>query len=609
MEMLVSPDEEVSRAAAVALAGYRDNGVAPRLRGLAHDGSKPRPTRLAAARALGLMTRRTALEGLVGLLDDGDKLIANEALAALEQAAAIDFGGDRGAAKAWWDSSRSLPLEAWQQLQIERLVRKDRDLRSSLESVETRLAKVLETGFRRAPDAERSTLLAGYLSDSSSMIRLLGLTLAQLHLSEGKTLPEEIRAQARALLGSDDPREQAAAIRTVVNFRDPQDSERFLALLAGTGARDVRRALVNGLGYVGSGSATGALLGVLKDPDHEYTTDAVAALGRLAERGVLAEGDRSAVAEALLAAFSRTEPANVVLRERVLWAMGNIAAPAFGSAYATALGRDEAVAVRQAAARGISALNDPAWADALAGAVGDPDAGVRKTVIETLAVLGSSSHAAHLTALWEYALAPGEAEEPLRQVALRGVPAVLARGAPEDLERWLDGMPSGSRPHERVLEMLANLAKIVSETEPTDHVYLGVIQVRVARLYLAAEQPVEAMAAYRLALGELYAGKSERAAAVACELFRLALLGGRYDATVAAALAHDDPSPDYAALWEIARAEIAGRLDSQRIDEGVALLELVAANPPGTCRVRLYRRLLSCELARPNCRFRLRRRP
>ncbi|HPM23996.1 MAG TPA: HEAT repeat domain-containing protein, partial [Phycisphaerae bacterium] len=191
INMLADADPAVRQAAAGALAGYRDNGVTPRLQQLALDSTQTRPARLAAISALGLMTEREAIGGLVAVLSDPDPTLAQAALSALAQATAMDFGEDAAAARAWWEGSRTLSREVWQQLQIERLVRKDREMRRRLDTMEARLAKALEASFLRAADTERVTLLVGYLADASTTIRLLGLRFAQLHLAEGKSLPTE----------------------------------------------------------------------------------------------------------------------------------------------------------------------------------------------------------------------------------------------------------------------------------------------------------------------------------------------------------------------------------------------------------------------------------
>ena len=579
--MLTDPDAAVRQASAGALAAYHDNGVTPRLRQLAGDYDQPRTVRLAALSALGQMTEREAVEALAALLHDPDPLIAQAALTALSQATAMDFNDDLAAAEKWWEESSTLSREAWQQRQIERLVRKDRETRRRLDALEARLNKALEASFIRASDPERLTLLAGYLADAGTSIRLLGLRLAQLHLAEGKSLPQELQDRIRELMGGPEAREQAAAVQTVASLRDPRDAGRFLEMLASARSHDVRLALLNGLGYVGDETAVPALLSSIAGADEVSITEAVAALGRLAERGVLHEDSRDGVVTALLSAFAKTLPSQATLRERLLWAMANVGDVRFGPVFVAALDAQDAVAVRLAAVRGIGALKNPQLADALAAAVSDPDPGVRKLAISTLATLGSSGSDKQLQALWERVVSPQETEETVRQAAWRGVIDILAKGSAEDVERWLARLPNtSSQDAQRRVELLEQLAKIVAATEPVDNARLGLVRARLAAQRARLDEPSEAVATYVAALSDLQAAKSDATQRVALELLRYALANGRYDESVAEALATVNPGPQRQALWQAAKAEVESRLTPASVDQVSAMLAALERYPP-----------------------------
>lgn len=580
--MLADADAAVRQAAAGALAAYPNNGVTARLRQLALDREQPRPARLAAISALGYMTNREAIEGLAALLNDPDTVLAQAALAAMAQATAMDFNDDSSAARAWWNESNALPREAWQQLQIDRLVRKDREMHRRLEAVEGRLAKVLEASFLRAPDSERVSLLTSYLADPATSMRLTGLHLAQMHLAEGKSLPVDLQDRIRDLTNSSESREQAAAVQTVASLREPRDAERFTAMLETVRNRDVRLALLNGLGYVGTGATAEPLLRALDEPDEACVAEAVAALGRLAERGVLDPELRDRVATALLQAFEKTQPSQVAPRERVLWAMGNVADVRFGPACVAALDRRESVPVRLAAVRGIARLKNPQLADDLADATSDPDAGVRKAAIETLAVLGSSGSDKQIQALWERVISPQETDETIRQVAWRSVLEILAKGSGDDLERWIARLPgSTAQDTQRRIELLERLAEKVQETEPVDRGRLGLIRARLAAQYVRLEQPAEAVAAYVAALADLRAAKADAVRRVALELLRYALLNARYDQAVGEALAGAMPDNEREVLWQAAKAEIETRLTPAAVDQVLAMLTALEQYPPG----------------------------
>jgi len=576
MGMLVGDDAAVRQAAAGALAAYHNSGVAPRLRQLALDSSQATQKRAAAVAALGLMTSRASVDALVEVLADPDPGLVQAALAAVEQATAMDFHGEKAAALQWWEANRGLSLEAWQQRQIQRLVHKYREARTQAEAVEARLAQVFEGNYRRASEAERVSIVGACLSDNSRAIRMLGLKLSQMHLADGKSLPAEQGDRVRELLSSPDPREQAAAVRTVASFRDPADGARFLEMLSTASNLDVRLSLLNGLGYVGDAKAIEALLKVVDVTDEASATEAVTALGRLAERGVLGDGPRDAVATALAKVFAAAGASQVALRERVLWAMSTVADPRFGPAFAAALDQREAVAVRQAAARGIAALRDPALADALVGAASDPDPGVRRTALETLAILGSNEK--HFNALWGCLASAQESDEATQQAAWRGTLDMLSRATSENAESWLTKLPGDG---ERTLGLLQRLAQIVGEGKPPDRGRLGIIRARVATQHLRLGQSAEAVAEYCRALADLHSTKAGATPRVARELLGCALAEGRYDEQVAAALGVGPPAPDAATLWAAIKTEVEKRLTKEGVDAALSILEAVERHPPG----------------------------
>ncbi|MEW6249003.1 MAG: hypothetical protein AB1716_00005, partial [Planctomycetota bacterium] len=298
--MLADTDSNVRESAAAALAGYPPGKIIRRLKLLVLNPAQSRTARLAGIAALGLMTEYEAAAVLVQVLSDPEPAIAQAAVAALGRSTAQDFNEDPGQAWAWWEEHRGLSREDWQQRQIARLVRKDRDNRRRVDQLEKALGKALESSFLRAAESERINLLATYLNDTASVIRLLGLRLAQQHEAGGQHLPDDLRTRVRELLASPEAREQAAAVRTVASFRESADAAPFVEMLQTGQSRELRLALLNALGHVGSDATSGILLEFAGDADEQYAAEAVGALGRLAERGELAAAARERVVTALL---------------------------------------------------------------------------------------------------------------------------------------------------------------------------------------------------------------------------------------------------------------------------------------------------------------------
>jgi HEAT repeat protein len=574
--MLGHANAEARQAAATALAGYRDHGVTGRLKALALDAEQPARSRLAAVASLGQMTKRDAVAALVELLDVPDAALQQATLSALEQATAMEFGGDFERARQWWRGIRDLSVEAWQQRQIERLVRKSRAASRRLDTLETRLTRVLEESFLRSGDAERLAALRNYLGDADTTMRLLGLRLTQLHLAEGKSVPDDVRDRIRGLMTGTSPAEQAAAVRTTASFRDVADAARFAAMLGSDVERPVRLALLNGLGYVGAAGAVEPLLRVLRGDDAEPATEAAAAIGRLAERGVLPEPRLDEVAAALLDVAARATVDQIALRERVFWAMGNIADPRFGAVLAQGLAPQEAVAVRRAAVRGLTAIQAPELVDALSAATADPDAGVRAAALEALVARGTSD--AHLAALWARTAPETEPDETLRQLALRGVVEMLARRDAASVETGLAALGDDNA---RVLDALERVARALTDNPNGDAAVAGVVQARLAMSLAAAGQVEPAIEHYRTALTALHTAAPEHVKPVAAELVALALRQNRYDAAVATALASGNPGPDHAGLWGIAKGVIEAQLAADGHVAARENLEALQAHPPG----------------------------
>ncbi len=584
MTMLGNADGEVRQAAALALAGYPDNGVIPRLRDMVMDDSQAPALRMAAIEALGMMSKRPAVAALVEALTRDEAAISSAALGALERATAMSFGGDAGRAQSWWEQARHGDLPAWQQGQIERLVRQSRELGRQLREMETRLVEAFRAEYIRTPDGERGPLLDAYLKDNATLVRLLGLELVQRQLGEGRPLPAEaagrIQAQLRVLLNDAEPAVRLAAVQTVARLRDPEDAARFCARLALERSADVRRALVNGLGYIGDATVVDTLMGIVRTDEGTCRTEAVAALGRLAERRVLAPEQRNAVAQELLTAFKGTTPAETVLRERALWAMIMVGDARFGGAYLAALSEDEAPLVRQTAVRGIAALEDSANNDTLVRLTRDADGAVRRTAVQALAERAGTDE--HVAALWERLAAAQESDQTIRQLAWRGAVRVLSGRSVAEVEQWLNRLPAGDDlREERTRELLGALETSLAKV-PGALTDLGHVWVRIARQRAAAGEMDAAIAAYCAGLRDLRGGQAEACQPVALELLSFALAQGRYGEPVATLLANGNPPLDAPAMWVGLKAQLEELFAQGQAVKVVQMLQALRALPPAT---------------------------
>lgn len=584
MKMLAAPEVEVHLAAAMALACYRNNGVIPRLRQVMLDGAAPLSSRLAAIEALGMMSQRAAAAALVEALQEKSTPICQPALQALERATALSFGEDVVQARNWWERSQGLPPLEWQQQHIERLMRQNRATDRRLWELEGRLVEAFREDYIHAAEPARGTLLQGYLMDDSALVRLLGLELILRQLGEGKELPAETaghtRTQVRALLSDREFTVRAKAVQAVARFRQANDADRFVELLATESHLTVRRALVNGLGYIGSYAVVPALLAILQTPEAPCQTEAVAALGRLAERGELNEQIHGSIANALLTTFNHTQPTQVVLREQTLWTMSLVTDPRFGGIFTATLADTEAATVRQTAIRGIAALGDARLLSTLVPLLQDADLTIRKTAAEALAESGTTDD--HLAALWERLDPSRESDESVRHIAWRGVRRILSQRPLAETESWISHLPAnGTELDKRTLELLEMMEKSLANL-PDAHAKLGQIQRNIASRRAALGQTDQAIAAYLTALRSLHTVQSTAVSSVAVELLCLALPAGCYDEAMASKLANGNPPLDGVVIWNGIKGIIEQCLTREQADRAMAMLKALQAHPPAT---------------------------
>ena len=602
--MLASDDAGVRAAASAALAAATPDGVLDRLRKLALDKRRPLIARRAAIQTLGMMSRREAAAALVEVLADRDDPAAAAALEALSQAAGRDFQNDFDAAAAWWQDVRHLDAQQWRDMQLRRLARQNREHRRQLAALERRLAAALHENYIHAPEAKRAALLDGFLRDTSPAVRLLGLELVQSLVAEGRKLSPETVTRMRALLAARQPEVRAAAVRTVAMLRDPADARRFLDMLSRERHASVRVALANGLGYVGDQSAAGPLMKLLHCPDPATAAEAITALGRLAERGVLDATTASAVADALLKRMQATPADQYVVRERLLWAMARVAAPRFCKVFVASLNTPESAAVRLAAVRGIAVMTDPkavahmpassaaskpalggtlsqsAMLDALIPLTADSDVGVRRAAVETLARYASSD--AQLAALWERVAPQREPDEDIRLIAWRSVSRAIAARPVAEIEAWLERLPADEALHDRLAIELLEQAEKLRAGKPGARGALGRIRAREAALLAAAGKIDDAVKMYLTALADLHAGDPEHVAPVAVELLRVTLSAGKYDERIARVLAGGNPALDGAAVWKAIRSEVEQHVKPDEVDRAIMMLSALKAHPPAS---------------------------
>ncbi|MCG3125605.1 MAG: hypothetical protein CHACPFDD_00430 [Phycisphaerae bacterium] len=574
--MLSDDDAAVRKSAAGALGAARSAEVIDRLGRLSCDVTAALPARLAAIETLGQMTEYASVAAIVPSLGDANPEIRNQALLAVQNATGQTFESPTAAA-GWWEGTRLLPLADWHRNQISRLVARQRTLLSELEALRARYERSLRDRFHRAAAADRPALLLTYLADTEPSVRLLALDLVRSQLADRKPPGDEVVVRVRELLGDAEPRVRALAAQVVGSLRNSADAAAIATLLEKEPAAEVRRSFVDALGQVGGSGDVELLLRLMASAHEPARREAIAALGRLAEREMLDAATKSRVAADLLATYAGLA-ATDALREAALLAMGRIADPRFAPACAQALDARESAAIRRAAIIGVESLKDAELLTPIVPLASDADATLRKAAVDALAKLGASD--AHFQALWARLAGAAEPSDAVQQAAWSGVTRILTTRPASEIESWVERVPDNGET--RLLRQI-DLLRLAEQSLAGDSAArgeLGRVRSLIAERLAAARRTEEALTLYARSVEDLAAADAPTLGTAANSLLRLALSSDAYGPAVAAALAPARAALDGPTVWNEVRSAVESRLTPERLDQALALLTALAADPP-----------------------------
>lgn len=155
---------------------------------------------------------------------------AAQALAILS--ARDDLGDDFARWTVWVDETSRMTEGQWQAYLATALLRKSAALQDAQDALTTRLVDSLRGLHLNTPPEQRSSLLAGLLTDPLPQVKRLGLELVQRELAASGTLGPEVGRAALDLLNFDDPACRADAAGIVRQLAPPGARAAVLAALA-----------------------------------------------------------------------------------------------------------------------------------------------------------------------------------------------------------------------------------------------------------------------------------------------------------------------------------------------------------------------------------------
>jgi HEAT repeat protein len=536
MVLLGSKDEKIRDGAAVALAIYKDGGVIDRLSKLARGAGQPAAdlaARLAAIRALSQMSdSREAIDALISLLGDASPEVQARAIQSIREAAGIEFDGDIAAIRRWWEVNREKSSIDRLRDRVRVLSKQNRQLQKDLEAAQTTLVATLRDLYLLKPDAQKADTLLEYLRHPSENVRLLGLELVGAMQTDRKPVPEIVLRRVRSLIPDVSSRVRQKVVLTLRDLHATTDADLILAQYRQETDSGVRAAMLNALGRLRNPEAIDVIIESLSSDDKQVVVEGALSLGVLGEKGTAPPEKIAPAVAPLLACYRKWAGPDQQLREQLMEAMALIADPQFSPVFINGLASEKDAAVRQAAARGIAALGKPENAELLIRHLSDPDAGVRRTVVESLARLAKSD--ADLEALFARLDTKNESDATVRDKAWEGIRQILRSRSVAEQRRWALRLNprTGKATAEHCAELLVDVEKemALASPPPTD---LNEVREQLADAFSAAGQFAEAARVYGLAYDDLLKTRKPRAWEVGLKLFNARLQADRYEEALA----------------------------------------------------------------------------
>jgi len=591
LTLLGSKDERMREGAAAALATFKGPEVVERLGQLARGIGPARPDlakRLAAIRSLAQMTEnRDAMDVLVGLIGDTNAEVRDKANAAVRDAAGIELDSDAFAVRRWWQSNRDRSVQDRLRDRVRVLSLQNRQLRKELAGSQAVLVATLRDLYLLKPDAQKPDTLMEYLKHPLEDVRLLGLDLIGAILTDRKPVPDSVLRRLRSLVVDASPKVRQKVVLTLRDLHSAGDAEVILAQYRQETDGAVRAAMLNALGRLRSPKAIDLMIEALSSDDRQVMVEGALSLGVLGEKGSASPEKIAPAVTPLIACYRKLASSDAQLREQFLEAMSMIADPQFAPIFIDALTGEKEATVRQAAARGIAAMGNPDNADLLVRQLGDLDAGVRRTVVESLARIAKTD--VHLEALFARLDAKNESDATVRDKAWEGIRQILRTRPLEEQRRWVKRIPpqEGKASAEQTVELLTDIEKQLAMADPSSS-DLQDIREELGDALTQAGQYAEAARVYRLVYEDLRKGRKSDAWDIGVKLFTSRLQSDRYDEAMAIAdeLGRPATAKQREHLAEILYDHLSTRMKTAEPDKVLEVLERVGDRAEGGWKAR-----------------------
>ncbi len=549
--MLTSDEPAVRSPAAEALAACKDCGGLDELIRILSDRRTDRDIRMVIISTMQRMLDKKAVDALVSALNDKDESIRHAACDALANLTSIrTFGRDTRQWKGWWSKNRNKRRSDWLADLAESLAGANQNLKRNNAELRRRLASAMNDLYAATGPDGRDALLTEMLADPLSEVRLVAVKLVQQRLATGKKPGEPLVAQVRARVADTDPSVRAGAVVLLANMADKQASGLLTTRLKVEQSDEVRRAIYQGLGFLGDVSVWERLLVGIAEPDRRVASAAAGALTRIAGKNSLSDKRRAAASSALTKRYKACAGnGSSGLREALLEAMGVLKDERLAGLLTSAL-KDPSAAVRLSGIKALERLRLSESASAIAPLVRDGDRGVRLAAIAAVGSLGAAEHI-------ETILARTDAKvEPDAAVAAQGwsvVMSLLAKVETAKLQALAEKLARRSDAGEYLIDVL----KLWSGRIPAEQADEWIpVRLRLGRALLKAGRPAEAAGELSAVHAAMVEAKDARTPKVWREWIEALLVAGDASAVTTIAAVEDDSQ------FASATAALQKRLDA-----------------------------------------------
>ncbi len=529
LAMLGDARPGVIEAVSRAIRRFDSTVVVGRLRPIAMDAAYARPRRLAAIRALGVLSDDVQAIGvLAGLLEDADRAIRFAALTAFNEATGAGLS-DPAAAADWWRRASSLSQEKLLKTLIETRALQVQRLRNERSELTRRLVAASREAYLNTAEPNRPRYLQSLLSEDVAALRMLGLDLINDLITDRKEISSETKARIVELTTDPDAKVCLRAARIVGDLRLTSATTKLMEAISRELDDDVRASQVSALGRLDDLNALDTLVAKLNDDSPLVVGEAVSALGTLLRRGQQTATSRDDVARQLLERYQRLTPQESELREKFLMAMAGIGARDFRPVFEEAIGKDRSPRIRRAAITGLAIYEDAAAAGLIRPLMDAPEPEIRLAAIDAI---GSCGHSIEdLTALNNHLHVDREPDASIRQHAWDSYLAVSQRLPVVTRVRISDQFdrPDDKTAQRRRIELLRALRSDAARFEELSRDDRINVFERIADAQLELGEYTAASASLEQAMGLFTDLEQERYASLANGSIS-ALLKGREDA-------------------------------------------------------------------------------